>query len=79
MTQKQKTQIINEMSKEIYETVIDIVKDCKDNKYCYYEVAKDFEYDIDVSDILFIIIEILEQYDLFPNIKHILYEFLSYL
>jgi hypothetical protein len=74
------TQILDSKTqKEIYETVMEIVKDCKDNKYCYYEVAKDFEYDVDVSDILFIIIDILEQYDLFPNIKHILYELLKYM
>jgi hypothetical protein len=74
------TQILDSKTqKEIYETVMEIVKDCKDNKYCYYDASKDFEYDVDVSDILFIIIDILEQYEVFPSIKHILYELLKYM
>jgi hypothetical protein len=69
----------NQIQNEIYETIMEIVKDCKNNKYCYYDVSKDFEYDVDVDDILFILHEILEINEIFPYMKQILCEFIKYM
>jgi hypothetical protein len=79
MTQITNSKTQNEMSKEIYETIMEIIKDCKGNKYCYSEVSSDFEYDVDVEDILFILHEILEINEIFPYMKQILCEFIKYM
>jgi hypothetical protein len=79
MTQITQNQIQTQIQNEIYETIIEIIKDCKNNKYCYYDVSKEFEYDVDVEDILFILHEILEINEIFPYMKQILCEFIKYM